>query len=118
MRTDEIANQVLLNDEEWSAVLSQLENDDTSLFILLSLANLGYCEVGSIHAFLGKVKTDQSNYDDQQQLIANIKLSIKSIKGCEEGSCLSWNDHKSRWSIGYYNFRELRRALDMRDSKR
>ena len=102
--------------EQWADVIQRCKDNVISMFILRSWANMGYCESGSINAIKGKVenitsddKTDM-NYASSQ--ITPITKAIQKATGKDESRCYLWNRRARRWTIGYYNYRNLRVALD------
>ena len=102
--------------EQWADVITRSEDNSISMFILRSWANLGYCESGSINAIKGKVENitseDKTDMISASRQITTITKAIQKATGKDESRCYLWNRRARRWTIGYYNFCNLRVALD------
>lgn len=102
--------------EEWTKVAELSAQNDVSMFILRSWANMGYCEAGSINAVKGKVENitsaDKTDMIGASSQITPITKAIQKATGRDEARCYVWSRRARRWTIGYYNFCNLRLALD------
>jgi aerobic-type carbon monoxide dehydrogenase small subunit (CoxS/CutS family) len=105
-----------LTTEQWSKVAELSAQNEISMFILRSWANMGYCESGSINALKGKIENitanDKKDMIGASSQITQITKAIQKATGRDESRCYLWNRRARRWSIGYYNFCNLRLAMD------
>jgi hypothetical protein len=105
-----------LTAEQWADVITRSEDNAISMFILRNWANMGYCESGSINAMKGIVENitseDKTDMISASSQITPITKAIQKATGKDESRCYLWNRRARRWTIGYYNFCNLRVALD------
>ena len=81
------------------------------MFILRCWANSQSVSSGAINAFKGNVVSSDTDRNIASTAIGNISTWVKQVTGSADGRCYMWNKIEGTWNTGYYQTKNLRKAM-------
>ena len=85
---------------------------DLHLYILKSLANQQVVTSASINAFKGRVVETAEDRKTASTAIGNISAWVRKVTDHTEAAFYQWNEVRGEWTIGHFQRKSLRQALD------
>ena len=100
---------------EWAEVIEKAKaapEADLHLYILKSLANQQVVTSASINAFKGRVVETAEDRKTASTAIGNISAWVRKVTDHTEAAFYQWNEVRGEWTIGHFQRKSVRQALD------
>ena len=99
-----------LTQEQWAEVLAE-NNNDAAMFVLRCWANSQSVSSGAVNAFKENTVTSDEDRKIASGVIGHITKLVRKATGSTGGACYTRNKIEGTWNIGFYQTRNLRKAM-------